>query len=53
MELMRAGIASEKAGTGYKHDLPRYEPWKLVVVAAGAGCAVVTALVTLLRAFGH
>ena len=53
MELMKADIANKQADTAYKEGLLRYEPWKVVGVAFGAGAAVMGAAVALVSAFFH
>jgi len=47
---MRADIANKEADTKYKLDLSRYEPWKVVAVAFGAGAAIMGAAVALVTA---
>jgi hypothetical protein len=51
--LMQADIANKEADTAYKQGLLRYEPWKVVGVAFGAGAAVMGAAVALVSAFFH
>jgi hypothetical protein len=48
MALMRADIANKEADTAYKTGLLRYEPWKVVTTAFGAGFALCGGLVALL-----
>ncbi len=50
IELMRADISNKQADTAYKLGLLRYEPWKVVAVAFGAGAAVMGASVALVTA---
>ncbi|MGD0107069.1 MAG: hypothetical protein ABSC06_23980 [Rhodopila sp.] len=50
---MKADIANKQADTEYKEGLLRYEPWKVVGVAFGAGAAVMGAAVALVSAFFH
>ncbi len=47
---MRADISNKQADTAYKLGLLRYEPWKVVAVAFGAGAAVMGASVALVSA---
>ena len=49
MDQMRADIANKQADTEYKKGLLKYEPWKLVLTAFGAGAALMLALVALLN----
>ena len=45
---MRADIENKQADTAYKQGLLRYEPWKVVTTAFGAGFALCGGLVALL-----
>lgn len=47
---MRADIANKEADTAYKHGLLRYEPWKVIALAAGAGAGAMAAAVALMTA---
>ena len=42
-----AHIENMNADTDYKRGLTRYEPWKLVITAFGAGAAVTLAMLAL------
>jgi hypothetical protein len=48
MAVMRADLANKQADTDYKRGLLRYEPWKVVTTAFGAGFALCGGLVALL-----
>jgi len=50
IDLMRADISNKQADTAYKLGLLRYEPWKVVAVAFGAGAAIMGASVALVTA---
>lgn len=50
INLMRADIANKEADTAYKQGLLRYEPWKVIAVAAGAGAGAMAAAVALMTA---
>lgn len=50
MALMRADIANKDADTAYKQGLLRYEPWKVIALAAGAGAGAMAAAVGLMTA---
>jgi hypothetical protein len=43
--LMRADIANKNAGTTLKTEQSRWEPWKALSAAFGAGVAVASALI--------
>ena len=45
MALLRADIAKEEADTGLKREQLRWEPWKALSAAFGAGVAVASALI--------
>jgi len=49
-ELVRPDISNKQADTAYKLGLLRYEPWKVVAVAFGAGAGVMGASVALVSA---
>jgi hypothetical protein len=57
IDQMTADITNKTADTDYKRGLLRYEPWKVVGLAFGAGAAVMGAAVALVtsfvRAVGH
>ena len=53
IELLKVDIANKQADTAYKEGLLRYEPWKVVGVAFGAGATVMGAAVALVSAFFH
>ena len=42
-----AHIDNMRADTQYKLDLSKYEPWKIVIAAFGAGAGVVLALLAI------
>ena len=48
MALMRADLENKQADTAYEQGLLRYEPWKVVTTAFGAGFALCGGLVALL-----
>jgi hypothetical protein len=48
--LMKADIANKQADTAYKEGLLRYEPWKVIALAAGAGAGAMAAAVALMTA---
>jgi hypothetical protein len=48
--LMRADIGNKEADTAYKQGLLRYEPWKVIALAAGAGAGAMAAAVALMTA---
>lgn len=50
---MRTQIDNLKTDSEYKRGLLRYEPWKVVATAAGAGAAFATAVLALGIAIGH
>jgi hypothetical protein len=43
MALMQADAENKRMDTRYKEGLHRYEPWKLMAAAFGAGAAVIIA----------
>jgi hypothetical protein len=47
-----AHIENMKADTEYKRGLLKYEPWKVVITALGAGAALTLAIIALLSFFG-
>ncbi len=47
---MRADISNTQADTASKLGLLRYEPWKVVAVAFGAGAAMMGASVAVVGA---
>lgn len=47
VDLMQAEIANKRADTDLKREQLRWEPWKALSVAFGAGAAVATGLLTL------
>jgi len=46
-ELRAAQIENLKMDTEYKRGLLKYEPWKVVLLAAGAGATFTLAMVAL------
>ena len=48
MQAMRADTANKVANTVLKDEQRRWEPWKALSAAFGAGIAVATALITWL-----
>jgi hypothetical protein len=46
-ELMRADIANQRADTSLKEEQRRWEPWKALSAAFGAGVAVASGLIAL------
>jgi hypothetical protein len=44
----QAHIENMQADTEYKRGLLRFEPWKLMVTALGAGAALTLALIALM-----
>ena len=44
VDLMRADIANENADTGLKYEQQRWEPWKALSAAFGAGVAVASGI---------
>ncbi len=55
IELMKADISNKNTDSAYKLQLTRWEPWKAMSVAFGAGAAAMAAATTLaafaIRAF--
>jgi hypothetical protein len=49
-QLMVADIANKQADTALKTGLLRYEPWKMLGLAFGAGAAFMGASVALMTA---
>jgi hypothetical protein len=47
MELMRAEIANKNSDTLLKEEQRRWEPWKALSAAFGAGVAVASGLIAL------
>jgi hypothetical protein len=47
IELMAADIENKRADTDYKRTMMRWEPWKAMAVAAGAGATFTLALLAL------
>jgi hypothetical protein len=47
---MRADIENKRADTAYKNELSRWQPWKVVFLAFGAGAGTVAAIVGLMTA---
>jgi hypothetical protein len=47
MALMRADIANKEADTTLKTEQARWEPWKALSAAFGAGIAVASGLIAL------
>jgi hypothetical protein len=47
MALMRADIANKEADTSLKREQVRWEPWKALSAAFGAGIAVASGLFAL------
>lgn len=48
VELMKAQIENLQTDTRYKRRLADWEPWKAVAVAAGAGAALMGAVIGIL-----
>ncbi len=48
MAVMRADLENKQADMAYKIGLLRYEPWKVITTAFGAGFALCGGLVALL-----
>jgi formate/nitrite transporter FocA (FNT family) len=48
-----AHIENMQADTEYKRGLLKYEPWKIVVTAMGAGAALTLAIIALFTFLGH
>jgi hypothetical protein len=48
-----AHIENMNADSDYKRGLLRFEPWKLVVTALGAGAALTIAIIALLTYMHH
>ena len=46
-ELRRADIANKRADTSLKEEQRRWEPWKALSAAFGAGVAVASGLIAL------
>ncbi len=57
MQQMRADIANKNADTALKSEQLRWEPWKALSAAFGAGIAVASALIAasawVLSHLGH
>jgi hypothetical protein len=51
--LMQADIANKTADTALKDEQRRWEPWKALSAAFGAGIAVASGLLALGVAVGH
>lgn len=47
IELMAADIENKRADTDYKRTMMRWEPWKAMAVAAGAGATFTLAMIAL------
>lgn len=47
MQLMAAQIANQQADTALKDEQRRWEPWKALSAAFGAGIAVASGLIAL------
>ena len=50
---MQADIANEKADTALKDEQRRWEPWKALSAAFGAGAVVASGLLAIGVALGH
>jgi hypothetical protein len=53
MAMMRADIANKVADTALKDEQRRWEPWKALSAAFGAGIAVASGLLAIGVALGH
>lgn len=47
IEQMAADIENKRADTDYKRTMMRWEPWKAMAVAAGAGATFTLAMIAL------
>jgi hypothetical protein len=52
-DVRDAHVDNMKADTDYKRGLLKYEPWKLLLTAMGAGAALTLAMLALLTWLAH